>query len=407
MSTWSNVVARLRLRAVLVSMLMAAVAVWMLRGSVAWAQPPNRLDVLVGFRNTPGPAEQALVRARGGSVTRTFHLVPAIAADVPEPALAGLLADPSVTAVELDGTVSALDPELDSAWGVQRIDAGTVHISGNRGFGVKVAIIDSGIDYTHADLDANYVGGWDFVNDDSDPMDDNSHGTHVAGTVAAEGNGGGVIGVAPQASLYALKVLNASGSGSWSDVIAALQWAVDNDLHVTNNSYGSGSSPGSIVESAFINAAAAGLVHVASAGNAGDCSGTGNTVGYPARYASVLAVGATNASDGRPCFSSTGPDVELAAPGVSITSTLPGGAYGEGSGTSMAAPHVAGTAALLIAAGLTDANSVRATLTATAVDLGAPGRDSSYGFGLVDASAVVAAVASSPPSAPRGLRVVR
>ena len=337
-----------------------------------------------------------------------FTWYPAIAANVPEAAVPGLLSHSSVTAVELDGTVLALDAELDAAWGVNRIGAGTVHVGGNTGLGVKVAIIDSGIDYTHADLDANYAGGWDFVNDDTDPMDDNRHGTHVAGTVAAEDNGAGVVGVAPQASLYGLKVLSAGGSGSWSDIIAALQWAVDNNLQVTNNSYGSGSDPGSIVEQAFINSAAAGLVHVAAAGNSGTCGGNGNTVGYPARYASVLAVAATNASDVRPCFSSTGPDVELAGPGVSINSTLPGGGYGHLSGTSMASPHVAGTAALIIAGGLTDVSSVRAKLTATAEDLGSAGRDSSYCFGLVDAAAAVAAPGPpAPPGAPRGIRVVR
>ena len=365
-------------------------------------QPSSRIDVLVGFRNVPGPAEQALVRRAGGQIKYSFRLVSAIASSMPAQALNGLRNNPTVTVIEPDGLVFALDPELDSAWGVRRIGAGLVHASGQFGAGVRVAVIDTGIDYTHLDLHT-YAGGFDFVNGDADPMDDHYHGTHVAGTIAASDNGTGVVGVAPLALLYGLKVLSSSGSGSWSNVIAALEWAVDNGIQVTNNSYGSGGNPGSIVQAAFANSAAAGIVHIGSAGNSGSCDGTDNTVGYPARYPSVLAVAATNATDTRACFSSTGPDVEIAAPGVSILSTYPGNRYAWLSGTSMASPHVAGVAALVIAAGITDANQdgrindeVRAALIATALDLGEPGRDTFYGFGLVDA--VEAVAAATPPT---------
>ena len=354
--------------------------------TVAHAQVPERIAVLIGFQSAPGPAEQTLVRGVGGQIRHTYHLVPAIAANIPQQAISALLANPRVTAVEPDGQVFALDPELDSTWGVKRIGAGdVVHNTGVTGAGVLVAVIDSGIDYYHPDLADNYAGGHDFVNN-TDPMDDNNHGTHVAGTIGALHDDLGVVGVAPGVFLYALKVLNAQGSGSWSDVIAALQWAVDNGIQVTNNSYGSDRNPGSLVEMAFDTSAAAGMVHVAAAGNSGNCGGKGNKVGYPARYDSVIAVGATTAGDARPCFSSTGPDVELAAPGVAINSTLLGGGYGEKNGTSMASPHVAGVAALVIAAGVTDAAQVRQILTTTAEDLGDPGRDSSFGFGLVDAT---------------------
>lgn len=369
------------------------------------ANAPQKVDVIIGFTQTPGPSEQALVRGQGGTIKHSYHLVPAIAASIPEAAIQGLLNNPRVTSVDLDGTVYAIDAELDNTWGVKRIGAGTVHDGSNKGTGVKVAIIDSGIDYTHPDLDANYAGGYDFVNADTDPMDDNGHGTHVAGTVAAEDNDIGVVGVAPEARLYGLKVLNASGSGSFSDVIAALQWAVDNRIRVTNNSYGSGSDPGSIVKAAFDNSAAAGVLHIAAAGNSGNPKGKGkgNNVGYPARYDSVVAIAATDDSDNRASFSSTGDQVELAAPGVSINSTKLGGGYIEFNGTSMASPHVAGSAALVIAAGITDKNNnglindeVRQALNNTAFDLGAVGRDSLYGFGLVN---VAAAVASITPTA--------
>ena len=351
-------------------------------GSAVAAPAPSRVAVIIGFNQQPGPPEQALVRQAGGTIKYTYHLVSAIAATVPEPAIAGLLANPNVATVDLDGEVHIIDAELDNTWGVKHIGAGTVHDNPNKGTGVKVAVIDTGIDYTHPDLDGNYAGGYDFVNNDFDPMDDNRHGTHVAGTIAAEDDGVGVVGVAPGADLYGLKVLSSSGSGSWSDIIAALQWAVDNGIQVTNNSYGSGTNPGGTVEAAFDNSAAAGILHVAAAGNSGNRKGKGNNVGYPARFDSVIAVAATDSSDNRARFSSTGDTVELAAPGVAINSTQLGGGYVEFNGTSMASPHVAGTAALVIAAGITD---VRTQLQTTADDLGKPGRDPHYGFGLVDA----------------------
>ena len=264
---------------------------------VAHAQEPRqpeRVDVLVGLRNVPGPAERALVRRNGGTTKHSFSLVPAIASNMPVQAIAGLLNNPNVTVIEPDGKIFALDAELDNAWGVKRIGAGTAHQSGHTGTGVRVAVIDTGIDYTHQDL-TNFAGGYDFVNGDADPMDDHYHGTHVAGTVAASDNVFGVVGVAPDALLFGLKVLGANGGGSWSNVIQALEWAVVNGIQVTNNSYGSSGNPGSLVQAAFDITAAAGIVHVAAAGNSGNCDGTGDTAIYPARYASVIAVAATEA----------------------------------------------------------------------------------------------------------------
>jgi subtilisin len=384
--------------------------------SPALGQQPERVKVLIGFTRQPGPAEEELVRGVGGTIKYTYHLVPAIAATLPEGAIDGLRRNPNVTSIDLDGQVWAIDTELDNAWGVKRIGAGTVH-GYNKGTGVKVAIIDSGIAYTHPDLDANYKGGYDFVNSDYDPMDDYGHGTHVAGTVAAVANGFGVVGVAPEAHLYALKVLNASGSGYWSDIIAAVQWCVDNGMQVANLSLGSDRDPGGTVKAAFDTAEAAGVVIVAAAGNSGNAAGKGNNVIYPARYDSVIAVAATDSSDNRASWSSTGDQVELAAPGVAVFSIWNDsdspydpqpvcdeseGCYKYGSGTSMASPHVAGTAALVIASGIGDANGnvrindeVRLRLQQTADDLGAAGRDPQYGFGLVDADEAAPAPATT------------
>jgi subtilisin family serine protease len=177
---------------------------------------------------------------------------------------------------------------------------------------------------------------------------------------------------------------------------------------VTNNSYGSSGDPGLTVHQAFDNAYAAGIVNIASAGNSGVCNGSTNTVGFPGQYTSVLAVAATDINNARPCWSSTGPTVDISAPGVSINSTNYTGGYVVYSGTSMASPHVVGVAALVIAANPADTNGangiadeVRNILTSTAKDLGTSGFDSLYGYGLVQAVAAVAAVGGGSPPQPQ------
>ena len=384
-----------RIRQIFFTALLAGVMLATQAGAPAIAQAPERIDVLIGFDRAPGAAERAVVSGLGGRVKYTYRIVNAVAANIPAAAVSALLNNPRVVTVEADIEAHAIDDELDAAWGVKHIGAGAVHGADNKGAGVKIAVIDTGVDYTHPDLDGNFDItdlGWDFVNDDDDPMDDYFHGTHVAGTIAAEDNDSGVVGVAPEADMYALKVLNANGSGFFSDIIAAIDWTVAHGIQVTNNSYGSSRDPGSIVKAAFDNSAAAGVLHIAAAGNSGKPSGKGNNVGYPARYASVVAVAATNSNDTRASFSSTGSDVELAAPGVGVLSTVLNGGYASFSGTSMASPHVAGTAALVIAAGHVTTNTgVRQRLADTADDLGDAGLDNHYGHGLVDAAEAVTA----------------
>ncbi len=412
-----------RVSAVAIWFLLAALLARLLAGPV-WGQPPDRVKVLIAFRSQPGPAEQALVRRVGGSVKYTYHLVPAIAATLPEPAISALEANPHVTRVEPDRQMRALDIELDNAWGVKRIGAGTVHDGGNKGAGVKLVIIDSGINYEHPELDGNYAGGDDFVEPDGDPMDVYGHGTHVAGTACAEDNDNGdpdgpygVVGVAPECALYALRVLDDAGFGDSSDLVAAIEWAVDEGMQVANLSLGWDHDPGDTVREAFDEAEAAGLVIVAAACNNGNRRGRGDNVCYPALYDSVIAVAATDDSDQRVSFSSTGEQVELAAPGASVFSTWNDdtgyadpqpvcrdedgveACYKYGSGTSMASPHVAGTAALILAAHPDATHDwVRAQLQATADDLGEPGWDPQYGYGLVDAAEAVGEPANLPPS---------
>lgn len=404
---------------------------------VAAAAPPKRVPVLIAFHGRPGIAEQALVRAAGGTVRYTYTLVDGIAAELPESALAGLRANPRVRLVEPDLPMHAMevyDDELANAWGVARIGAGEVHADGNTGEGVSIAIIDSGVNYNHPDLNDNYRRGYDFVQGDSDPMDVYGHGTHVAGTACAEDNDNGdltgpygVVGVAPGCDLFAVRVLDDNGFGSSSRLIAALQWAVANGIQVANLSLGWDQDPGALVAEAFAAAETAGMVVVAAACNNGTRPGKGENVCWPAKYPSVIAVAATDINDVRASFSSTGTEVELAAPGAAVFSTwndatsyanpqpvcriLDGltECYKYGSGTSMASPHVAGVAALVIAAGVVDLNDnkrtndeVRQQMIDTATDLGDPGWDPWYGYGLVNAAA---AVGDAPPTPTKTMHV--
>ena len=376
------------------------------------ASDDEQIPVIIGFRSTPGPGEEAAVRALGGKVKHRHTLVPAISAKLSKKAIDALKKNPAITAIEPDLDVYALD-EYDAVWGVRQIGAPALHSGGNTGAGIKVCVIDSGIDTNHPDLADNYKGGYDYVNNDPDPADDNGHGTHVAGTIAAVLNNSGVVGVAPSAEIYAYKVLGANGSGKFSDVIKAVEACAALDgTKITNNSYGSSSDPGTLVRQAFDNAYAAGVLHVAAAGNSGRANGSGDTVGYPAKYDSVIAVAATDSNNVRASWSSTGPAVELSAPGVSIYSTYPDDTYATLSGTSMASPHVAGAAALVFGCLSSDLNGdgkinnvdVRLRMQQTAQDLGAAGRDNLYGFGLVRPDLACGTVSSTLPAAPSNLQ---
>ncbi len=378
----------------------------MLRLSIAKADAGGRVFIVFD-----GKPDRKLAEEAGATVDYEYDIIPALAVRAPGQVISQLARHARVIRVEPDREVQLADggaavlfdhsAELAAVWGVQRIGAGLVHgdPGGTLGAGVKVGVLDTGCDYNHPDIADNYAGGYDFVNSDSDPLDDGDHGTHVSGTIAAIRDGVGVVGAAPAVELYCLKMLNGGGYGNFSDAVAAMDWAVANGLQVTNHSYSSSRNPGTATRQAFENAAAAGMISVAAAGNGGNASGKGNTVAYPARFETAIAVAATDASDQRASFSASGGGVELAAPGVLINSTVPGGGYATMSGTSMASPHVAGVAALLIAAGV-EPGQVRARLQSTAEDLGSSGRDNLYGYGLVRAdAAVLGVVGNTAPTA--------
>jgi len=375
--------------------------------SLAQAAPQRRIVVFDQAINEP--AREALVKAVGGVILRDLPLISGKAVLLPPQAEAALKAMPGVRRIDPDVTVEALgkpskpgkpeepQPQETLPWGVDRIDAELVWDT-YTGEGVKVAVLDTGIDLDHPDLQANIAGGVNIINPKRPPDDDNGHGTHVAGIIAAVDNEIGVIGVGPQISLYAVKVLNRRGWGFLSDVIAGIEWCIENGMHVINMSFGTSSDVGSFHD-AVRAAYDAGIVQVAAAGNE-----YGGSVLYPAAYDEVIAVSATDQSDEIADFSSVGPEVELSAPGVDIPSTWKGGGYETASGTSMAAPHVTGAAALVISSGTTGVDNVRSKLQITADDLGDPGRDELYGYGLVDAKeAATGAETSLAPRLPIAL----
>lgn len=297
-------------------------------------------------------------------------------------------------------------PAQSTPWGVQRLAASSVW-SASTGAGINVAVFDSGIDASHPDLKDNVAGGVNFACKSTKKCnaaswdDANGHGTHVAGTIAAADNTIGVVGVAPGATLWAYKVLDNRGSGSWSWLISGLEHATathddsdsTNDIHVISMSLSASSYP-SAVQTAINDAADAGIIIVAAAGNSGDGSYTTNEIEYPAALNDVISVGATGTADTLASFSSTNAAVDYCGPGVSIPSTAPDGGYATASGTSMATPHVSGAIAVILASavgsydadadGEWDTTEVLSALSAGADDIGPAGHDNGCGDGLVD-----------------------
>lgn len=273
----------------------------------------------------------------------------------------------------------------------------------NKGIGIGVAVIDTGIDLTHPDLKANIVANKSCVRFKKNANDDNGHGTHVAGTIAALNNSTGVVGVAPEAKLIAVKVLNAAGSGTWSQVICGIDWVTANaakyNIKVANMSLGGGGTSDNncgntnndALHKAICKSAAAGVIYIVAAGN----SAVDASTSVPAAYNDTLiTVSALADSDGQSgglgaatsygaddtfaTFRNFGSVVDLGGPGVSIYSTYKSGSYATLSGTSMGSPHVAGAAALYLKSNPGASwTSVRDGLTASGEALGSGHTDPS------------------------------
>lgn len=308
--------------------------------------------------------------------------------------MARLAEDPHVEGVERATTATAFwtpnDPKYGEQWHMTRA-GGEQAWEYACGQGVTVAVVDTGIACYDQDgftkgtdlTGTSCVAGYNFVGKNEIAADDQGHGTHVAGTIAQTTNNGvGVAGLAHCAKLMPVKVLSSRGWGTMADVAEGIRWAADHGAQVINLSLGS-SQKSAVVEKAVNHAIHKGVVVVAAAGN------SGRSVGYPAGYPGVIAVSATDKNDNIAWFSSRGPEVAIGAPGVGVTqqTICENGKnkceiWGVFNGTSMASPHVAGAAALLVGQGVTDPDSVKAQLQATAT----PKEDKNlFGAGILEA----------------------
>jgi subtilisin len=368
-----------------------------------WAENPT--NKLYGISKDEKIKTQVIVRFRSekemkrfekqfpGLLKHRFHRFRMGLAEITGREAAALARDRDVLSIESDGTYNlhyvggVIPTDEYENYGLARMGiTNELHDRGYLGQGVKVGIIDTGIAAGHPDL--HVAGGWNFTfgieasnNRYGDVL---GHGTHVAGIIGARRNEYGLVGIAPEAEIYSLRCFTIYGTASLSAIIHCIQWAIDHKLDVLNMSFGSRQrSPA--LEDACKAAHEAGILLVASAGNEGRAK---DNVGYPAKFDTVVAVSATDENDKIADFSSRGPAVEMAAPGVNILSTFTFPSLYESfweylSGTSMACPHVVGMAALIKSAnpGMTN-EEIRRRLRLFAKDLGPAGRDIDYGYGI-------------------------
>ncbi|MFZ3078951.1 MAG: S8 family peptidase [Bellilinea sp.] len=325
---------------------------------------------------------RTIEQARGNGASVHFVYTTALtgfAASLPEQALNGLVHNPNVEYIEVDQTVTIDGTQTPATWGLDRIDQHSLPLNNtytynSTGAGVNAYIIDTGIQVSHNEFGGRASVSFDSVGDGRNGVDCNGHGTHVAGTV-----GGTTYGVAKNVSLYAVRVLNCSGSGTTSGVIAGVDWVAGNHASpaVANMSLGGGAS--TALDTAVNNSINAGVTYAVAAGNS-----KRDACKYsPARVPAALTVGATTSSDARASYSNYGPCLDLFAPGSSITSAWIGSVSATNtiSGTSMATPHVAGVAALYLSA---NPNAAPSTVAAAIKGAATPNVVSNAGRGSVN-----------------------
>jgi len=351
---------------------------------------------------------------------KQFWIVNAIAVNVTPELIEVLSARDDVESIELDSKMHMIEDypvqvsmgQIDNATtDIKRINSTKAWEIGIDGTGINVSVIDTGINASHPDISGRVIKWVDYINNKNSPYDDYGHGTHVAGTVGGNGSGGTTTGVAPNVSLFGAKVLDSSGNGDSSDVIRAIEWSVENKADIISISLGGDRDLA--MKNALNNAIGSGVTVIAAAGNSGPGSGT---INFPAGEKNVIAVGATDRSDKIAYFSSTGPITvdgeiltkpDVSAPGVGITSLnyLTTG-YITSSGTSMATPHVSGTVALMLQNArlrniTLNSSWIINILAGTSIDLGAPGKDNTYGWGRIDAynaTMYISGIDTIPPS---------
>ncbi len=320
------------------------------------ARPAEVVPGLIVTRQAPGARTVQSMSIQGMSIqsltglpdTRVIRL-PA-GQDVQD-VLRDLLADPGTVYAEpvyryraLGDATSSIpdDPRLPELWGWSKIRTPEIWDRAKTGSNVRVAVVDTGVDRLHPDLANHVLPGWDCVNGDADPQDDQGHGSHVAGTIAAvAGNRLGISGIAPNTQIVPVKVLGSDGSGETTTIAQGILKARELGAQIINLSLG-GPERSKVLEDAIARVTAQGCLVVVAAGNDGT-----TTPSHPAAFADSLSVAATDASDRRASFSQYGSTVDIAAPGVDILSTTDGD-YKKHSGTSMASPHVAAAAAMLL-----------------------------------------------------------
>lgn len=334
--------------------------------------------LLISYRHENGKPTQETLQAAGLKVVEDYEhgsfLLVQPDTEITESTVQTLMNDDAVVYASPDYIVTASpvgssepvqfsaaaaspnDPYFNQLWGMQNCKATQAWQAIREAPRVIVAVIDTGVDYNHPDLKdsmwtRNGKHGYDFFDDDDDPMDEDVHGTHCAGTIAGVGNNGvGVVGVSWKAQIMAMRFLGPDGSGSTSDAVKCIDWAVANGAHILSNSWAGPDTPRELSE-AVTRAEQKGVLFVAAAGNTVG-SGNNNDTNpfYPAALpnANVISVAAIDVNDARGSFSHYGQrSVDIAAPGVGIISTVPNGQYAKLDGTSMACPHVAGAAALV------------------------------------------------------------
>ncbi|RFU69535.1 alkaline serine protease [Peribacillus saganii] len=339
--------------------------------------------------------DHTLLKDVNASIINEYDSIGAATADVESRYMPVLEVAATVKEVTIDQQVRTKAQTV--PWSHEKLNLKNQQPSSLSGKGVKIAIVDSGIDFTHPDL--KIAGGKCVLDITEDPeacsnsyMDDNGHGTHVAGIIGAQNNSIGVAGIAPNAMIYGVKALDYSGLGTTSTILAAMDWCIQNKMDIINLSL---SLPvEDLAMKAMIDQAYnQGILVVAAAGNEGHKTDSDETVQYPAKFSNVIAVSALNKYNQVIDKSSIGAKVEFSAPGNAIVSTLPASidrdGYGALTGTSMAAPHVTAMAALYIEKypNLTN-KQIRQKMQQNALDLGVPSRDPLYGYGLVQADTV-------------------
>ncbi|MBD3920832.1 S8 family serine peptidase [Paenibacillus sp. PR3] len=336
--------------------------------------------------------------ASGPLDVSTIELAPGatVATELPK-----LQADARVEYAEPNyiGTVfdNPSDTRYAEQWYVPRVKADQAWNTTTGSQSTVVAVIDTGVDSDHPDLVTNLVAGYNTIDNTTNTEDIHSHGTHVAGIIAATmNNGQGIAGIAASSKIMPLKAMNDGGTGSSLDVIEAIQWATDHGASIINMSLGF-SSYSQAMQDAVNYANSHGVLVVAAAGN-----NNSSAANYPAALDNVISVVATDQNNKKASFSNYGSTVDISAPGTEILSTVPGGGYEYKQGTSMASPVVAGAAALVWShhPELGTADLTRLLMTTT-VDLGTVGRDNTFGYGLVD---VNAALNANPNANTLGLR---